>query len=88
MPGREEPFEEAFSSVAGLLAGSPGCRGFRLQRCLETPGRYLLLVEWESLEDHLEGFRMSPAYTQYRGALMGFYDAPPAVEHYELRQQR
>ena len=86
-PGREEAFEEAFSGVAGLLAGSPGCHGLRLHRCVETPGRYLLLVEWDSVEAHVAGFRGSPAYEQYRGPLLDFYESPPAVEHYEVRQQ-
>jgi heme-degrading monooxygenase HmoA len=86
-PGREEAFEEAFSTVAALLAGSPGCRGVRLHRGIEAPSRYLLLVEWERLEDHMVGFRTSAAYEQYRGALVGFYEVPAAVEHYELRQQ-
>ena len=88
IPGHEDAFEEAFSGVSGLLAGSPGCGGLHLYRCFETPGRYLLLVQWERLEDHLEGFRKSAAFQEYRGALMSFYAAPPAVEHYELRQER
>jgi heme-degrading monooxygenase HmoA len=28
-----------------------------LQRCLEVENKYVLLVRWERLEDHTEGFR-------------------------------
>jgi heme-degrading monooxygenase HmoA len=86
--GQEEAYEEAFAGVAGLITSSPGCRGLRFYRCLETPGRYVVLIEWERLEDHLEGFRKSPAFEQYRGAVMGFMSAPPTVEHYEMLVER
>jgi heme-degrading monooxygenase HmoA len=81
--GQETAYEEAFAGVAGLITGSPGCLGLRFYRCLETPGRYVLLIEWERLEDHLEGFRKSPAFGQYRGAVDDFMSVPPTVEHFE-----
>jgi heme-degrading monooxygenase HmoA len=56
----------------------------QLQRCLENESRYLLLVGWETLSDHLEGFRGSPAYEEWRRLLHHFYDPPPVVEHFEV----
>jgi len=53
-------------------------------RCLERPGRYLLLVRWRSLEDHTEGFRKSAPYLEWKRLLHHFYDPFPTVEHYEL----
>ena len=82
--GQEKAYEKAFAGAAGLITSSPGCLGLRFYRCFETPGRYVVLIEWERLEDHLEGFRKSPAFEQYRAAVTGFMSAPPTVEHYEL----
>jgi heme-degrading monooxygenase HmoA len=61
-------------------------RGFRrlsLSRCIERPSAFLLLVEWERLEDHMEGFRGSHEYVQWRRLLHDFYDPFPTVEHFE-----
>src|ERR1700722_4893685 len=82
IPGREAEFEETFAVAKGLIAASPGFRSLRLSRGLETPNRYLLLVEWDTLEDHLEGFRRSDAYREWRALLPHFYNPAPVVEHF------
>ncbi len=84
--GEGGAFEEAFTRARPIIAASPGFRSLRLLACLESPGRYLLLVEWATLEDHTEGFRGSPAYQEWRALLHHFYDPFPTVEHYEVRQ--
>lgn len=61
----------------------PGFRHLRLSRCIERPEQYLLLAEWDSLEDHTVGFRGSPEYQEWRRRLHHFYDPPAVVEHYE-----
>ncbi len=66
-----------------LIAASPGFVSLRVERCLERPNCFLLLVGWERLEDHTEGFRASSAYEQWREALHHFYDPFPVVEHFE-----
>ena len=81
--GREAEFERAFEEARAIIAGSPGFRSLRLRRGLEQPNRYLLLVEWDTLEDHTIGFRGSPAYDDWRRLLHHFYDPFPTVEHYE-----
>jgi heme-degrading monooxygenase HmoA len=81
-PGREAAFEEAFSQARGLIAGMPGFAGLSLSRSLERPGTYLLLVHWERLEDHTEGFRGSAEYQQWRSLLHLFYEPFPVVEHF------
>jgi heme-degrading monooxygenase HmoA len=81
-PERVASFESAFARARPLIAASPGFLGLRLSRCVEQPGRYLLLVEWERLEDHTEGFRNSPAYEEWRRLLHHFYEPFPVVEHY------
>jgi heme-degrading monooxygenase HmoA len=83
IPGREDAFVEAMDAAKALIAGSPGFVSLRVERCVERPNWFLLLVEWERLEDHTEGFRGSPAYEEWRAALHHFYDPFPVVEHFE-----
>ncbi len=80
--GLEREFEDAFTKAQGIIAGMPGYLSHSLSACIERPGRYLLLVEWESLEDHTVGFRGSPQYQEWRALLHHFYDPFPEVEHY------
>jgi heme-degrading monooxygenase HmoA len=82
--GEEEAFEAAFERAQAIIAGMDGFRSLDLQRCIERENRYLLLVEWERLEDHTEGFRGSPEYSAWRELLHHFYDPFPTVEHYRL----
>ena len=81
-PGSEGEFEQAFATARAQLSGSPGFRSGRLTRGVESPSTYLLLVEWETLEDHTEGFRGSPAFAEWRRLLGPFFVEAPAVEHY------
>lgn len=83
-PGTEAEFEEAFGHARSIIAGMPGCISHALHRCHERPGRYLLLVNWESLEDHTVGFRASADYRRWRDLLHHFYDPFPVVEHYSI----
>ena len=81
--GREDEFVDAMEKAKALIAASPGFVSLRVERCVERPGCFLLLVEWERLEDHTEGFRGSAAYEEWRTALHHFYDPFPVVEHFE-----
>ncbi len=85
-PGQEADFEEAFSLAKTIILGSPGCESVTLSRCLERPSAYLLLVQWRELEDHMEGFRQSSAYLEWRALLHHFYEPAPVVEHFQLVQ--
>lgn len=82
-PGSEERFEAAFVKASKLIARAHGFRGLELQRCMEEPRRYILLVRWEVLGDHTVGFRQSADYKEWAGLLHHFYDPFPRVEHYE-----
>lgn len=83
VPGQEAAFEAAFAEARPIIAASPGFLSLRLERCVERPSRYLLLVEWETLTDHTEGFRRSAGYERWRALLHRFYDPFPEVEHFE-----
>jgi heme-degrading monooxygenase HmoA len=86
--GEEERFEEAFGLAQNIISSAPGFRSLQLERCLETRSRYLLLVEWDTLEDHTEGFRGSVEYQEWKRILHHFYDPFPVVEHYETVVRR
>ena len=81
-PGREAEFEGAFAIAASIISAMDGYCSHELRRCVEQPGRYLLLVNWESLEDHTVGFRQSADYQRWKALLHHFYDPFPEVEHY------
>ena len=80
-PGQSQAFEAAFREAQAIIASMPGYRSHELQRCLEREGQYLLLVRWDSVAAHEEGFRKSPGYQQWRTLLHHFYDPFPTVEH-------
>jgi heme-degrading monooxygenase HmoA len=61
-----------------------GYLGHQLQKCLEVPNRYILLVRWSKLEDHIIGFRESASYLTWKKLLHHFYDPFPVVEHYSM----
>lgn len=81
--GQEEAFEEAFATASAIIAAMPGYVSHEVQRCLEHRSRYMLLVRWQTLEDHTVGFRGSPQYQKWRQLLHHFYDPFPTVDHFE-----
>jgi heme-degrading monooxygenase HmoA len=83
IPDHVERFEEDFTKAESIISSMKGYRSHELRRCMEAPCRYLLLVEWERMEDHVEGFRQSPEYQEWKRLLHHHYDPFPNVEHYE-----
>lgn len=82
VPGREAAFLGAFDEAAPIIASMQGYIDHSLRRCVESPSRFLLLVNWETLEDHTEGFRGSPEYRRWSALLHHYYEPFPVVEHY------
>ena len=82
-PGQEMEFERAFVEAARIIASMPGYVSHELQRCVEKRNRYVLLVNWRTLEDHTVGFRGSAEYQRWKALLHHFYDPFPVVEHFE-----
>ncbi|TRN24610.1 antibiotic biosynthesis monooxygenase family protein [Vibrio furnissii] len=82
-PEQEAQFEQSFAKAQQIIASMAGYVSPQLQRCLENPSRYILLVNWQTLEAHTEGFRQSAEYQQWRALLHHFYDPFPTVEHYQ-----
>ena len=84
IPGQEVAFQAAFGSASSIISSMPGYVSHQLQRCLEIRNRYILLVQWETLQAHTVGFRGSERYQEWKTLLHHFYDPFPTVEHYEL----
>ena len=80
--GMSNEFEIAFREAAEIISSMPGYISHDLQKCLEVSDRYLLLVYWQTLEDHTIGFRQSEQYQTWKQLLHHFYTPFPTVEHY------
>jgi len=81
--GLEEEYEDAFRQASGIISSMKGYISHELQSCIEVKGKYLLLVKWETLDDHIVGFRQSNEYQEWKNLLHHFYDPFPTVEHFE-----
>ncbi|MFT3790943.1 MAG: antibiotic biosynthesis monooxygenase [Rudaea sp.] len=82
VPGREVAFEAAFVQARKVIARASGHLGHSLHRSHETPSQYALLVLWNTVEDHTEGFRGSELFVQWRALLNPFFAQPPSAGHF------
>ena len=82
--GQEKQFETDFATAGQYISTIKGYVRHSLRKCLEQDNKYILLVDWENLEDHTVGFRQSSEYLEWKNLLHCYYDPFPTVEHYEL----
>ena len=80
-PGTAAEFEGAMLRARAVIAACNGFVSLELHRGVETPERYLLLVEWETLEDHTVGFRQSDSFLEWRSLIGPYFESPPLVDH-------
>ena len=80
--GQEDAFASAYQEAYPILAGTPGCRSVRMTRGVETPDRFVLLVEWDSVDAHLQNFRETDRFGQWRALIGPYFAEPPRVEHF------
>ena len=83
-PGQQKAFEASAAKGEALFLAAKGCRGFNLTHSLESPEDYLLMVHWESVENHTKDFRASPARDRWHDLVDPYIDGPPEVEHVRL----
>lgn len=84
-PGRQNEFDkEIVRGVTTVIAKAKGFTGYRIVRGIESPTRYLLQIEWQTLESHTVDFRESEAFGEWRAIVGGFFTRPPMVEHFTL----
>jgi heme-degrading monooxygenase HmoA len=81
-PGQEDDFAAAYANAKPLLTSTPGCRSVRMTRGIESPSRFVLLVEWDSVAAHVDNFRNSDRYPRWRGHIGPYFAQPPTVEHF------
>jgi heme-degrading monooxygenase HmoA len=81
-PDRTGDFEQAFVAVGHLLRAAPGCLGTRLSRGIESPSKYLLLIEWQSVDAH-KAFTQAREFTMFRDSIAPFFAGKPATEHFD-----
>ena len=77
-----DEFESAFKTAEAIISSMKGYISHELKKCIEADNRYILLVKWETLEDHTVGFRESDEYQEWKSLLHHFYEPFPVVEHY------
>ena len=82
--GKELEFEASFKKAQKIIRSMPGYISHQLQKCIESENKYILLVNWETIEHHTVGFREPPEYTEWKELLHHFYNPLPNVEHYQI----
>lgn len=80
--GQQDAFAAAYASAREILAGTAGLRSVRMTRGIERPTRFVLLVEWDSIQAHEDNFRSTERFGRWRAAIGPYFAAPPLVEHY------
>jgi heme-degrading monooxygenase HmoA len=80
--GQEEQFTRAYAQARASLADTPGCHGVRMTRGVESPSKFVLLVEWDSVEAHEQNFRATERFQTWRGLIGPYFDGGPLVEHF------
>jgi heme-degrading monooxygenase HmoA len=84
-PGQQAAFDEAIQhGLASVVSQAKGFRGFEVRKGIEDPERYILMIRWETLENHTVDFREGPLFAQWRAVVGGFFAAPPMVQHFTL----
>jgi heme-degrading monooxygenase HmoA len=84
-PGKNAEFDEAIQrGLQTVAAQAKGFRGYKVNKGVESPERYILMIYWETLEDHTVGFRQGPLFPQWRAIVGPFFAQPPVVEHFTL----
>lgn len=84
-PGQNAAFDEAIQrGLRDVISKAKGFQGFKVNKGIETPERYILQIFWDTLENHTVDFRQSDAFTQWRAIVGPFFASPPVVEHFDL----
>ena len=85
LPGQNAAFEAAITHAAQtVLVQAKGAQGYKINRGIENPERYVLQIFWDTLEDHTVGFREGALFPQWRAIVGPFFASPPVVEHFDL----
>ena len=84
-PGQQAAFEEAIQrGVNEVISTAKGFQGYKVNKGIENPERYILQIFWETLENHTIDFRQSAAFGEWRAIVGSFFAVAPTVEHFNL----
>ncbi len=83
--GTNADFEKSLEKAQHVINQSKGYISHQFQKCIEQDNRYVLLISWQTLEDHTKGFRESELFKEWRALIGPFFETPPMVQHYELK---
>lgn len=84
-PGKNAEFNLAIQrGVDEIASKAIGYRSHKIQHGIESPERYVLMIYWDTLDNHIVDFRQSPAFAEWRAIVGPFFAAPPVVEHFTL----
>jgi len=84
-PGKQAEFDAAIvHGVTSVISQAKGFRGYKVNKGIESPERYILQIFWDTLENHTVDFRGGPLFPQWRAIVGPFFAQPPLVEHFEL----
>ncbi|MES2362415.1 MAG: antibiotic biosynthesis monooxygenase [Pseudomonadota bacterium] len=84
-PGQQAAFDEAIQrGLSEVISKARGFQGYKVNKGMESPERYILQIFWETLENHNVDFRQSPAFAEWRAIVGPFFAGPPTVEHFQL----
>ena len=84
-PGKQAEFDAAIQhGVETVISQAKGFRGYKVNKGVESPERYLLMIYWDTLENHTVDFRGGPLFPQWRAIVGPFFAVPPTVEHFTL----
>ncbi|HWY61070.1 MAG TPA: antibiotic biosynthesis monooxygenase [Rhizomicrobium sp.] len=82
-PGTSQEFKAAFAKARPYIESASGFSQLEIRQGIENPDSFILLVWWDSVDDHMKGFRESEAFVEWRQLLGPFFAGPPAMEHYQ-----
>lgn len=84
-PGTNIALEAALEKAQAVISQAKGYMGHQFQKCIEQENKYVLLIRWQTLEDHTVGFRESELFKEWRALIGTYFETPPFVQHYELK---
>ena len=84
-PCKQAEFDVAIQrGIAAVITQAKGFQGYKINKCIEPPERYVLMIFWDTLENHTVDFRQSPAFAEWRSIVGPYFAAAPEVEHFML----
>ena len=82
--GEGDAFEAALTRGLRVLAKADGFQWVQVLRQIEDPTVYVLLVGWDDVASHTEGFVGSELFAQWRAEIGAFLAGPATVAHHDV----